>query len=413
MAARGNRLVGVGRLGVACFATAAVALASALPAFADEAAPPPPPAETTAATTTAAPDPPTSAAGRPTAAQAAPAEPAPDPRSEVGARRDARAPPPAGTGAGDSTPGTTEATPDSAPAGGAPAESAPADHGAGISRSGAVTLAPQAPSAPPAAPPPAAPPQPAAQSAQPAPSAPTPSSVVTLDVTEAEPAAEPASSRPLPRMPRRRRPQRRRWPSPSACGRRRPPRRSRCCRRTTWPMRASTRSEWPRRSASALVHARLRTTDRARSSFAGLQAGSSDRRPARHTQGFAQPAGAGGNRPGSCPRFGRERRSTPAAGVEGRQETPGGGGTTDHPLRTFRPGDRQRRLQGRDGIDVVLTPVRSCSSPVEGAAAVPVRPLAPAQHASAWRDRRSSNRSTRIAPPRFRNAPAGKIRGRL
>ena len=274
-----------------------------------------------------------------------------------------------------------------------------------------MTLAPQAPSAPPAAPPPAAP-QPAAQSAQPAPSAPTPSSVVTLDVTEAEPAAEPASS-------------------PTATTDAEP------AKVAAAPM-AQPVSLRPRPAASPIsllpaddladagLHAIRVAETLARAPsvtpahdrapvflFAGLQAGSSDRRPARHTEGFAQPAGAGGNRPGSCPRFGRTRRSTPAAGVEGRQETPGGGGTTDHPLWTFRPGDRQRRLQGRDGIDVVLTPVRSCDSPVEGTAAVPVRPLAPAQHTSAWRDRRSSNRSTRIAPPRFRNAPAGKIRGRL
>ena len=39
LAARGNRLVGVGRLGVAFVATAAVALGQALPAFAEEAAP--------------------------------------------------------------------------------------------------------------------------------------------------------------------------------------------------------------------------------------------------------------------------------------------------------------------------------------------------------------------------------------
>ena len=117
----------------------------------------------------------------------------------------------------------------------------------------------------------------------------------------------------------------------------------------------------------------LRAARRPRAALGSLRRGTCVRRPACHLHRLAQPGGAGrhrAGRPGDEPKC----RRTAAAGVEGRQETHGGRGTTDHPLRQLGSGRRQRRLQRLARIGFVVPPVRGCSSPLAGAAAVPVRP---------------------------------------
>ena len=134
-----------------------------------------------------------------------------------------------------------------------------------------------------------------------------------------------------------------------------------------------------------------------RAALAALQAGPRGRRPARHAHllrpdrrcGRQSPGRLPGSRSGGSkrvlPRNRRLPRSTPLRRY-------------DQPSRSAIPArGSQRRLQRRGRIDVVVAPVRARGSALAGAAAVPIRPLAPAQHASARRDRRSSHRSTRIA----------------
>ena len=88
LAARGNRLVGVARLGVAFVATAAVALGQALPAFAEEAVPSSS-AESAPAETATAETPSTTTATEHTGTQSAPADATPTPAAD-GARDEAR-----------------------------------------------------------------------------------------------------------------------------------------------------------------------------------------------------------------------------------------------------------------------------------------------------------------------------------
>ncbi len=119
MAARGNRITGVGRFGVAFLATAAFGLASLQPAFAESApAPAPPPETTNADTTSAPPDEPAET----TESQPEPAESAPTP---------AETPPPADPPADPSpTPSAETAdgeAPDAAEPETKPAEQAPAE----------------------------------------------------------------------------------------------------------------------------------------------------------------------------------------------------------------------------------------------------------------------------------------------
>ena len=109
MAARGNRLVGVGRFGVAILATAAVALAALEPAYAEEAAPTPA-TETMNSESTPAPAPPDET----TAAPTAPAEQAPTPASEEPAAEPSSTPPAAPASADE--PAETTPTTDGADA---------------------------------------------------------------------------------------------------------------------------------------------------------------------------------------------------------------------------------------------------------------------------------------------------------
>ncbi len=78
MAARGNRITGVGRFGVAMLATAAFGLASVQPVLA-ESSPAPPPESTNADTTADAPPTPPTPPAETTQSQPPPAEPAPTP----------------------------------------------------------------------------------------------------------------------------------------------------------------------------------------------------------------------------------------------------------------------------------------------------------------------------------------------
>ena len=171
MAARGNRFVGVGRFGVACVATAVVALASMQPAFAQEAPPP--------ATTTASEEPP--AAAPPPAPEPTPpptAAPEPEPQKPP---TEGEAPPPADPPATD---------PPAAPT----PESAPADSSATTGAPPAETPAPPkdvvkleeaAPTPPPPAP---STPQPVSTPA----SAPPPTTISI--VLQNEPATAPATA---------------------------------------------------------------------------------------------------------------------------------------------------------------------------------------------------------------------------
>ena len=151
LAASGNRLVAVGRLGVAFFATAAVALGSALPASAQDPAPAPA-TETTPAETTPAATTPTAAteATEPKAPTpepaAAPKEPAPPPDAQ-----------PAGGAAESATPAATGPAPESAPVESTPAQSTPAQSTPVASEPAAapgpvVKLEPAAPTSTPTAP---------------------------------------------------------------------------------------------------------------------------------------------------------------------------------------------------------------------------------------------------------------------
>jgi hypothetical protein len=118
LAARGNRLVRVGRFGVAFVATAAVALGSTQPAFAED-APPPPAADTTGSETTPAPTPQADT----TAPQPATAEPQPAP-DKPSAEPAPTAP--AGGGTSESAPPAADtAEPKTAPAEAAPTATKP------------------------------------------------------------------------------------------------------------------------------------------------------------------------------------------------------------------------------------------------------------------------------------------------
>jgi hypothetical protein len=194
LGARGNRLVGVARLGVAFVATAAVALGQALPASAQEAAPASS-AEATPAETASADTPSTTTAAEHTSTQSAPADatptaPAKEPETRPETKPDVPAP-------ADTKPANTEPAPESTPSSSTtssdttsastPAETAPAASEPAAVPKDAVKLEPTAAPAAPAAAPPAAPaPQPVA----PAPSAP-PSPTIVLQV---ESAAEPEPS---------------------------------------------------------------------------------------------------------------------------------------------------------------------------------------------------------------------------
>ena len=202
MAARGNRLVGVARLGVAFVATAAVALGQAMPASAQEAVPSSS-AEATPAETATAETPSTTTAAEHTSTQSAPADATPTPsatEAETKPKPDAPAP-------AETTPANTEPAPESTPSSSTPssstpssstpstdtpsasvpAETAPAASEPAAVPKDAVKLAPATPPAAPASAPPAAP---TSQPAAPAPSAP-PSPTIILQV---ESAAEPAPS---------------------------------------------------------------------------------------------------------------------------------------------------------------------------------------------------------------------------
>ena len=125
MAARGNRITGVGRFGVAFLATAVFGLASLQPAFA-ESAPAPPPETTNADTTSTPPAEPAET----TESEAPPAEPAPTPQpADPPAEPD---PTPSADTADSEAPDAAEpapdeaAEPDSTPTEQAPAETKPA-----------------------------------------------------------------------------------------------------------------------------------------------------------------------------------------------------------------------------------------------------------------------------------------------
>jgi hypothetical protein len=195
LAARGNRLVRVGRLGVAFIAAAAVALGQTLPALAGEAAPSSPAettsAETTAAETTAAPDTPsTTTTAEQTGTESTPANPSSTPPAkEPEATPAADTKPETAESAPETTPASETPTSDAAPSGSAPAETAPAASEPTAVPKDPVKLEPAAPApAPQAAPTP----QPAAPAPAPAPTAtPTPTPTITLQV---EPAAAPEPS---------------------------------------------------------------------------------------------------------------------------------------------------------------------------------------------------------------------------
>ena len=72
--------------------------------------------------------------------------------------------------------------------------------------------------------------------------------------------------------------------------------------------------------------------------------------------------------------------------------------TTHRPVRQLGSGSRQPQLQPLDRGDLVVARPRARGAALARAAAVPLRPLAPAEHDSARRDRGSSPRSTRVAP---------------
>ena len=93
-----------------------------------------------------------------------------------------------------------------------------------------------------------------------------------------------------------------------------------------------------------------------------------------------------------------------------------------HPVAKARPivpfgnsgqGVAHDGFNGSTGSTSSSRAVRARSSPLAGAAAVPVRAIAPAHHASARRDRRSSHRSTRIAPSTIPNLAGREDPGRL
>ena len=195
MAASGIRLGAVGRLGVAFFATAAVALGSALPASAQDPATAPAtettPAETTTATTTAPPAATETAEPKAPTAEPAAAPKVPDAEPAGGAAEGAT---PAATGpAPESAPAesapTASPSAESAPAESAPAQSTPAASEPSAATGPAVKLEPAAPAAAPA---PAAPlAAPAAQvTAQPATAA---AAAITIQLP-AESTVEPQSS---------------------------------------------------------------------------------------------------------------------------------------------------------------------------------------------------------------------------
>ena len=383
MAAGGNRLVAIGRLGVAFFATAAVALGSALPASAQDPAPAPAtttPAETTPAAPTAATEATEPESPTPEPA-AAPKEPAPPADAQ-----------PAGGAAESATPAPTAPAPESAPAESTPAQSTPVASEPAAALGPVVKLEPEAPTSTLTAPLAA----PTTQNNT------THSSNYTTHThnSSSRHVSAPGADRRTTAVGHRSGELRRRnradgsHRQPQGTGRGRPDLVAPRPRRGRRDGPRHPRVERPRQAARP---ADLRPTDSTRATLAGLQAGARHRGSSRHTHLVAQPGGAGSNRPGGGPGDDPEGRSTSAPGVQGRQEAHGGEGTTNRPLRPFRPGDRQRRLQRRDRNDVVFASVRARSSAVEGAAAVPIRPLARAEHASAWRDRRSSHCSTGIA----------------
>ena len=413
MGARGNRLVGVARLGVAFVATAAVALGQALPASAQEAAPASS-AEATPAETATADTPSTTTAAEHTSTQSAPADATPTaPAKEPETKPKARRAGPGGHQAGEhrarpeSTPSSSTAlehTSDT-PSASTPAETAPAASEPAAVPKDAVKLEPTAAPAAPAAAPPAAPaPQPAA----PAPSAP-PSPTIVLQV---ESAAEPEPSEAAN--------------AEAATG---------ANAEAATGATALIVSIRPRAGIYLLPAEEpavktVRSIRKARTIGKQLVQGTCARPAARvplselcvEARAFAVLRATFTASPTPEVRAAMERvaaRVTARRGearavsVEGRQETHGRRSTTDHPLRQLGPRRRQRRFQRLARIVVVVPTVRACSGPLAGAAAVPACPRPRAQHASARRDRSSSHRSTRIAPPRFQIRPAGKIHGRL
>ena len=135
-----------------------------------------------------------------------------------------------------------------------------------------------------------------------------------------------------------------------------------------------------------------------RAAVGGLRAGSSDLRLPRQAEVPARLGGAGGHRPRPVQDQHSPRRDPAATGIEGGQEASGRRGTTDGPVRQLGSGSRQPQLQPLDRGDLVVARPRARGAALARAAAVPLRPLAPAEHDSARRDHGSSPRSTRVAP---------------
>ena len=184
MAARGNRITGVGRFGVAFLATAAFGLASVQPVLA-ESAPAPPPETTNADATTDAPPTPPAPPAETTESQPPPAEPAPTPTPTPTPADPS--PKPAETADGEAP--ESQPSPDGAPK---PTEQPPAEtkpaptpEPATPAPKDAVKLEP-APAAAPAPAPAAAPTAPAPAAAAPA-GAPPATVVVLVQDTPAAP----------------------------------------------------------------------------------------------------------------------------------------------------------------------------------------------------------------------------------
>ena len=392
MAARGNRLVQVGRFGVAFVATAAVALGPVQAAFAQEAAPPP--AATNSEQSPSDATPPAAPAPEPTPTpEPTPSEPEPEPDPPK-APAESEAPPAADPAAGGAPETDAPAPTDATDAASEPAadevEQAPTD---------VVKLEEAAPAAAPA-PAAATPVAPSAQAQ--APASASAQLVVTVSLVEEEPAAAaaapelvvnvaalgaetdtPADTAAAPVVSIR--------PAPAA---------------ELWP------ADEPAAGPPSLVHvikaaatepgrrADLRPPPGPRAALGTVRGCSRRRRPPCQAHLRTEPGGgAGGHRPRGGAGDGPQSRSAAAAEVEGRAETSRRRGPADLPVRELRPGGEERRLQRLVRLQLVLTPVvRARGRAAARALAVPVRPVAPPEHASARRDPRSSQRSTRIAP---------------
>ena len=378
--------MGVKRFGVAFVATASIVLAYALPARAQEA---PPPASSTPAETTSteaatpAPDatPPTPSSSEP----AKPSTPAPDatPSADTAKADTSSAESTPAPDAKSAEPATTE------PAKTEPAEAKPAE--ATPAPKDAVKLEPPTPT--PAAPaPPAA--APAAQAAQAqAPSA--ASTQVTIVLVAETPRRR--RSRSVRHGDRRRG---RRDSGGDDCEFPTPPSSigdlaaadGRPDRRVREPGPA------PSDPREGLGPPDLCAAHGPRAAVGGLRAGSSDLRLPRQAEVPARLGGAGGHRPRPVQDQHSPRRDPAATGIEGGQEASGRRGTTHGPVRQLGSGSRQPQLQPLDRGDLVVARPRARGAALARAAAVPLRPLAPAEHDSARRDHGSSPRSTRVAP---------------